>query len=90
MQAELTGQFPDTFNRVEVGTIIRQKVESIRTLQIANVSQNPLTSPTYTETVENGHVHIEGFADQVHKLMVISLWRNDPMGHRKARSTVIG
>ena len=38
MQAELTRQFPDTLNRVEVRTM-RQKVESIRTLQIANASQ---------------------------------------------------
>ena len=30
MQAELTRQFPDTLNRVEVRTIKRQKVESIR------------------------------------------------------------
>jgi hypothetical protein len=39
MQAELTRQFPDTLNRVELGTIQRQKVESIRTLKIANASQ---------------------------------------------------
>ena len=39
MQAELTRQFPDALNRVEVRTIKRQKVESIRTLQIANASQ---------------------------------------------------
>jgi hypothetical protein len=31
MQAELTRYFPDTLNRVDVRTIKRQKVESIRT-----------------------------------------------------------
>ena len=39
MQVELTRYFPDTLNRVDVRTIKRQKVESIRTLQIANASQ---------------------------------------------------
>jgi hypothetical protein len=39
MQAALTRYFPDTLNRVDVRTIKRQKVESIRTLQIANASQ---------------------------------------------------
>jgi hypothetical protein len=41
MQVELTRYFPDALNRVDVRTIKRQKVESIRTLQIANASQKP-------------------------------------------------
>jgi hypothetical protein len=38
-EVELTRQFPDALDRVEVRTIKRQKVEPIRTLQIANASQ---------------------------------------------------